>query len=415
MSNNENYTFNIFQKINKKDRNNYTLYVDAIYRANPVVSTFASEVLSKLIGVKNQGGFRYLGQKSNPKLVILFTSGEDVYWKDELDGALGVLLYYGDNKTPGTDLHKTKLHGNEILRHIFDLAASSDLNIRKTLPVVLVFKKANNKRDVKFLGLAVPGIKGRPQKDWLTAVWGRNKTGDRFQNYKSYFTILDTSSGSKFTSGHGISLAWLNDIEEGKAYESGYAPKEWIKYIQGKNYASLMAKTEKFAKTKDEQLPTDSIKSLMLKTLHDYFIQKDNGYSFEIFASDLVGYMDNCIVNVNVTKPYKDGGFDAEGKYKIFSKANNTVYVDFYLQAKCYSNSHSVNVKDTSRLISRIKNRQFGIMFTTSYIARQAYDEILEDGHPVVVISGRNIIDYIFDELEIRSDVELKKWLEKNY
>lgn len=415
MPENENYTFDVFEKIKKEDRKNHGLYVDAIYKADPNQPNFSAEVLSKLLGVKNQGGFRYIGKTSNPKLVILFTSGEDVYWRDELDGTLGLLLYYGDNKTPGTDLHKTNLHGNEILRYIFDIASSSDLKKRKELPVVLVFKKANNTRDVKFLGLAVPGIKGRPQKDWLTAVWGCNKDGDRFQNYKSYFTILDTSSGSKATTGQGISLAWLNDIEEGNAFDSIYAPKEWIKYVQGKNYVPLMAKAEKFSKTKEEQLPDDALKFSMLKVLHDYFIQKDNGYSFETFAANLVEYMDNCIVDVNVTRPYKDGGFDAEGKYKIFSKADNAVYVDFYLQAKCYSDSHAVTVSDTSRLISRIKNRQFGIMFTTSYIAKQAYDEILEDGHPIVVISGKNIIDYIFNELEIRTVTEISDWLKKNY
>lgn len=409
-----NYTFKIYEKISKEDRINYDLYVDAIYEADPQKSNFSAEVLSKLLGVKNQGGFRYIGKTEAPKLVILFTSGEDVYWRDELDGSLGVLLYYGDNKVPGTDLHKTNLHGNEILRYTFALAASSDVEVRKQLPVILVFKKANG-RDVKFLGLAVPGIKGKPQKDWLTAVWGSNKNGDRFQNYKSYFTILDTGSGSSFRSGQGINLAWLTDIENGQALESMYAPYEWKKYVEMKNYQPLMAKVEKFVKKKEEQLPDDAIKIKLLEELHNYFIEKDHGYSFEKFAADLIQYMDSCIVDVSVTRPYKDGGFDAEGRYKIFSHVENSVYVDFYLQAKCYSSSNSVTVKDTSRLISRIKNRQFGIMFTTSYVAQQAYEEILSDGHPIVIINGKNVIDYIFNELEIRNVDELLKWLKLNY
>lgn len=410
-----NYTFKVYEKIKKTERINHSLYVDAIYEADPSKPNIASEVLSKLLGVKNQGGFRYLGKTECPKLVVLFTSGEDVYWRDELDGSLGVLLYYGDNKVPGTDLHKTNLHGNEILRYIFELAQSSNIEVRKKLPVILVFKKANGTRDVKFLGLAVPGIKGKPQKDWLTAVWGSNRNGDRFQNYKSYFTILDTGSGSAFKTGQEINLAWLNDIENGLAFDSIYAPFEWKKYVEMKNYQPLMAKAEKFVKTKDEQLPDDPNKKQMLKVLHDYFIEKDHGYSFEKFAGDLVQYMDSSIVDVSVTRPYKDGGFDAEGRYKIFNNVDNSVYVDFYLQAKCYSSSNAVTVKDTSRLISRIKNRQFGIMFTTSYVAQQAYEEILSDGHPIVIINGRNIIDYVFDELEIRSCELLLKWIKLNY
>ena len=69
-------------------------------------------------------------------------------------------------------------------------------------------------------------------------------------------------------------------------------------------------------------------------------------------------------------------------------------------------------MSDTARLISRIKNRQFGIMFTTSYVA---YEEILKDGHPIVIINGKNIIEYIFNELEIRTISELEKWLTNNY
>ena len=409
-----NYSFNVFDKIEEKDRHNWKLYIDAIYKADPNKKNTSGEVLSKLLGVKNQGGFRYLGKTENPNLVILFTSGEDIYWRDELDSAVGLLLYYGDNKVPGTDLHKTNLHGNEILKHIFDLAASDDTEVRKNIPPVLVFKKAGG-RDVKFLGLAVPGIKGKPKKDWLTAVWGCNKSGDRFQNYKSFFTILNTSSGCEAEEGFGINLAWINDIKEGKSFESKYAPKEWKKYILMENYSPLFARVEKSIRTKEEQLPDTEEKGKMLRIIHDFFIEKDHGYGFEEFAKDMTEYMDSAVVDLIVTRPYKDGGIDAEGKYKIFKNAENVVYVDFYLQAKCYSDTNAIGVKDTSRLISRIKNRQFGIMFTTSYVHRQAYEELLSDGHPVVLITGRNIVDYIYNELEIRNIDKLKSWLNSNY
>lgn len=278
-----------------------------------------------------------------------------------------------------------------------------------------MFKKSKG-RDVKFLGLAVPGIKGKPKKDWLTAVWGCNRDGDRFQNYKAYFTILNTGTGSEYQSGFGINLTWINDIEQGNAYESKYAPFEWKKYIENKNYSPLFARTEKFIKSKEEQLPNDVIKLAMLNKIHSYFIEKDRGYSFERFAAELTQYMDNAVVDIDVTRPYKDGGFDAEGRYRIFSNVENVVYVDFYLQAKCYNpETNSIGVKDTARLVSRIKDRQFGILFTTSFIGKQAYEEILEDRHPIVFINGKNIIDYIFDELEIRDIESLEKWLIRNY
>ena len=410
----ENFTFEVYQKIERPDRQNWKLYVDAIYKADPLKKNLSAEVLSKLLGVKNQGGFRYLGKTETPNLVVLFSSGEDIYWRDEMDSSLGLFLYYGDNKTPGNDLHKTNLHGNEILRYMFQLAASDDFDIRKHIPPVLVFKKSGG-RDVKFLGLAVPGIKGKPSKDWLTAVWGCNKEGERFQNYKSYFTILNTTSGSKFEDGYGINLAWINDIEKGNAFDSIYAPTVWKNYIKKKTYSPLLSRILAYKIGIETQMPQEPVKEKMLETIHDYFIEKDRGYSFEQFASDIVESLDDAVVNIETTKPYKDGGFDAEGRYKIFKNVENSVFVEFYMQAKCYGKKNPVGVTDTARLISRIKNRQFGIMVTTSYIADQAYKEVREDGHPIVFINGKNIIDYIYNEIEIRSVDQLIKWLNLNY
>lgn len=414
MNDKKNYSFNVYEKVLKDKRKNWKLYIDAIYKANPTKKTMEAEVLSKLLGVKNQGGFRFLGKVDCPKLVVLFTSGEDIYWRDELDNYTGVLLYYGDNKIPGTDLHNTKLGGNIILKYIFELATSEKLEERKKIPPILVFKKSNG-RDIKFIGLAVPGVDGKPKKDWLTAVWGCDREGNRFLNYKSYFSILDTSSGCTAESGFGINLEWLNDIEIGKTYESLYCPIEWRKYILNKKISVLHTNIEKFYKTKENQLPIDENQLKMLQELQRFFIKKDRGYSFERFAVDIIKEMNANIENIEITRPYKDGGFDAKGKYIIFKNAENNINVDFYIQAKCYSTNNSIGVTDTSRLISRIKNKQFGILFTTSYIAKQAYNEIIEDGHPIVIINGKNIIDFLFNELEIRNTSEMLLYLKNKY
>lgn len=409
--------YNVFEKVTADQRPAWHLYIDAIYKANPSAKNLGGEVLSKLLCVGNQGGFRFKGKTESPQLVALFTSGEDMYWRDNLDSSLGIFLYYGDQKTPGKDLHDTKLNGNLILKHVFDYACSDDPVIRKKVPPIFVFKKVHG-RDIKFLGLAVPGIQGKPQKDWLTAVWGANRNGDRFLNYKSFFTILDTSKGSEEEKNEsGISLAWLTDIEMGHAYESRYAPTEWKKYIDKKKFLSLTAFRETYVKSKEEQLPNtnEAVKVKMLQVLHDYFIKKDHGYSFERFACSVVEQLDENVVSIDVTRPFKDGGIDGIGTYRVFGSGTQSVLVDFYLQAKCYNPfSAPVGVKDTARLISRIKDRQFGIMVTTSYVHHQAYQELLDDGHPIVLLTGRTIIDFIFDRYEIRSVEELIKWLERD-
>lgn len=61
------------------------------------------------------------------------------------------------------------------------------------------------------------------------------------------------------------------------------------------------------------------------------------------------------------------------------------------MEAKCYAESHSVGVREMSRLISRIRYRQFGVLITTSYVHEQAYKEVMEVGHPILIVSASDI------------------------
>ena len=85
--------------------------------------------------------------------------------------------------------------------------------------------------------------------------------------------------------------------------------------------------------------------------------------------------------------------------------------MEFALEAKCYSLSNSVGVEAVSRLISRLRHRQFGILVTTSYVHEQAYSEIIEDGHPVVIICARDITEKLHSRF---GSVEAaRNWIQK--
>lgn len=404
----------IHSRIESNDRVYHNLTIDCVYASPALHKNAKDEVISKLMGVGIQGGIRSIGSKLNAKYVVLFTTGEDLYWQDTIDEELGVLMYFGDNKKPGTDIHETKLGGNVIFREAFKRASSQEFVVRSEIPPFFVFAKHGKGRNIKFIGLAVPGVKEKDEKDWLNAVWG-NRDGERFLNYKAYFTILDTKDGSTSSNSTSINLAWLNDIEEGNAFESIYAPKSWKEYVSKGKFSPLIAiKERKIRSTKDQLTKSVNDKS-MLKYIHDYFIKIDNGYSFEKFAVDIIRGFDKSIISVYRTQPHKDGGFDGYGTYRIFDINNSSMIVDFFLEAKCYKEDVSIGVKQTSRLISRIKNRQFGIMFTTSFVANQAYSEILDDQHPIVVISGGDIIDYLKIHKDIKDSKQLEVWLTDNY
>jgi hypothetical protein len=71
------------------------------------------------------------------------------------------------------------------------------------------------------------------------------------------------------------------------------------------------------------------------------------------------------------------------------------ILVDFALEAKCYTPPNAVGVRDMSRLISRLRHRQFGVLVTTSCVDLQAYQEIKEDQHPIVIIAATDIVELL--------------------
>lgn len=104
---------------------------------------------------------------------------------------------------------------------------------------------------------------------------------------------------------------------------------------------------------------------------------------------------DPHVTSVEVTRPSRDGGRDAIGEYRL-GPAADPVKLQFALEAKCYDpDGGGVGVKQVMRLISRIRHRQFGVFVTTAFVHKQAYEEVREDEHPVVFLSGRDILDVL--------------------
>ncbi|HVU56081.1 MAG TPA: restriction endonuclease [Puia sp.] len=373
----------------------HALLVDRIYRGGRSGNS-ADDPLHPLIGVSNQGGFRIIGTKNAPRLVVLTSSQKDPDWPDDIDKENGIYTYYGDNKKPGFDLHKTPRYGNLLLRDMFEKSHGSKTD-RIEVPPVLVFSGIGEWRDVRFLGLAVPGGENFNANSDLVAVW-RLKEGKRFQNYQAKFTILDVGE---------VSMKWLNDVKQGHPL-SPACPAAWRLWVETGRYRPLKApRTLEFRK-KEEQLPGDEKGLKQIKLIHKHF--EAEPFRFEACAAKLAEMMLPNIVSIDLTRPTMDGGRDAIGKFRI-GEGPSAILVDFALEAKCYNLSTGVTVKDVSRLISRLRHRQFGILVTTSYLAQQAYQEIKEDEHPIVIISAIDIV-YLLKSAGQTREADLLNWLQ---
>lgn len=362
------------------------LVIDAIYKGG-TAPNMSAEPLSKLIpGCENAGGFRKKyreDDRSKYAYIVLYTSMNELEWPDYLDEETGIFRYYGDNRTAGRELTDTKKKGNKILETVFTLL--NEGTRIEDIPPFLIFKKTGNGRDVQFLGLAAPGNpKISPDKD-LVAFW-RTMNNKRFQNYEAYFTILN--SGDK-----PISKEWIKSLIYNHEESVQKAPDVWKKFMRsGRNGIEALTAPKIFKiPSKYEQLQSDIEGNKCVDRIRAYY--KDNPYGFEACATNIVSKMDTNFVDFSLTQPWRDGGRDAIGHYSISTggKANYPLKIDCALEAKCYAADNSVGVRQMSRLISRIRYRQFGILITTSYVDTQAYKEVVEDGHPILIVTASDI------------------------
>lgn len=375
------------------------LIVDALFRGGRSGNA-GDDPFPKLLGMSNQGGFRYRGDlRGKLDLVVLTSTLADPDWPDALDMESGVFTYFGDNKEPGRGLHDTGRRGNELLRLVFENALLGREG-RRRVPPIFIFSRSGTWRDVTFLGLAVPGASDLTLREDLVAVW-RTKSGKRFQNYRARFTVLDAPV---------VSRQWIDSIIGGSPKDSA-GPTAWRQWVETGARRPLIAPRTLEYRTKAEQLPGEADGQELIQVIRDYFLPRP--HDFEHFAGAIARLMLPDVEALDVTRPSRDGGRDATGQLRIGEGAA-AILVDFALEAKCYSLPNSVGVREVSRLISRLRHRQFGILVTTTWVDLQAYKEIKEDRHPIVVISAADIVG-LLRKGGRGTTLDLAAWLESEF
>jgi len=157
--------------------------------------------------------------------------------------------------------------------------------------------------------------------------------------------------------------------------------------VEAGRYKPLLASPTVIIRSREVQHPLAADKPLLYLVFEHF---KERPHDFEQFAADLMrrGYRE--VDRADVTRPWRDGGRDAVGDYLL-----DPVGVEFAVEAKCYAPDHGIGVRETSRLISWLRHRQFGLLVTTSHLDSQAYKENPRRRHPFIVLAGRDITDIL--------------------
>jgi hypothetical protein len=380
------------------------LVLDAVYAGGSSKNVSDDPLARMFPGAGNQGGFRPIGGRRLGKCraLLIYTSGKEADWPDQIDLQRGTFTYYGDNRHPGRDLHDTKRGGNLLLREMFD-ALRGPLSLRRLIPPIFVFARSNPGWAVKFRGLAVPGEAGVSPTESLVAIW-RMSGDNRFQNYRATFSILDTRPL--------IDRVWVDSICAGATSAiADLAPKPWRDWLERGVTRTLQVKPLVEPRTRDEQLPeiADRRGWEMLECLHESVGNR----AFEFVAVALFKLAEPNI-SAEVTRYAVDGGRDATGQLSLGGIIGGAHQVEFALEAKHFNprSPAGVTVGHTKRLIARLRHRQFGVLVTTAHVSRQAYSEIISDQHPVVVIAGRDIVR-LFRSKGIHDARAVRDWVER--
>jgi hypothetical protein len=237
--------------------------------------------------------------------------------------------------------------------------------------------------------------------DELAAVW-RATGGQRFQNYRARFTVLDEAK---------ITRTWIGHVLSGGDPFTEGCPPAWSAWVSSRTYAPVLAPATTVIRSKTSQMPDDLQGKAILQAIREHF--RDREHDFEACAVALWRLLAPATGRCEVTRPSRDGGRDAVGEYIIGPPADR-IAIDFALEAKCYAATNTVGVREVSRLISRLRHRNFGVFVTTSYFAQQVQEEVRDDGHPIALVCGRDITD-VLRQHGYNTPRDVRAWLDHSF
>src|SRR5262249_53877405 len=138
----------------------------------------------------------------------------------------------------------------------------------------------------------------------LVAVW-RVKGENRFQNYRATFTVLREDA---------IHKEWLDDLVKGMPPTSAAkCPTTWARWVRSGRYTALEGERKGEPRSRKDQEPHTAEEREVVARLYKELSARE----FEFAAAEIVRFMDERFVELQVTRATQDGGRDVTAIYRV--------------------------------------------------------------------------------------------------
>jgi len=308
-------------------------------------------------------------------------------WHDIFDPDQGRILYFGDNKQPGTNPALSP--GNRALLEEF-LRYTSPQVAERALATPLVFFQGTPyagrvKGHVRFMGF------GLIRSVNLISQY-HAKRNYAFSNYS-----FDCVVFSMAEEGETFDWTWINARRDPTSNSRAIlkaAPSTWRRWVQG-GLPALAQCQRRVAKllvaNKATQQP--AMGSRERRALDEIYGFYEGGkHRFEALAAEVVAHIIRSTGGGQyrsgwITVRAGDGGTDFVGRLDLGSDFSITKIVVLG-QAKCEKPDVPTHGRDIARTIARLRRGWIGAYVTTSFFSRSVQQEVIEDQYPVLLVHG---------------------------
>ncbi|NYI70803.1 hypothetical protein GGQ54_001363 [Naumannella cuiyingiana] len=316
-------------------------------------------------------------------------------WEDVFDLDHGHARYFGDHKA-STVGPIGATQGNRALLDAWQLHGSSARADRVLAPPILLMRGVSVMRDGKRVDKGHLEFCGVAVIERLEYIVQRDpQTARTFPNLAVDLAVIKLDETTD-----ELDFRWIDDRRDGELtaeQANAKGPASWRRWVdQGKVAIPRIRRrvlSSRVRSAADQRPESGTPDAALLDTIYRHF--DDRKHEFEklaaavaasVFAASGATYHDGWL-----SRAGGDGGLDFVGRLDAGSTAANTPLVVLG-QAKCIKPESSVSPDQVARVVARLRRGWIGVFVTTGVFSQQAQIEVIDDGYPVVLVPGRELV-----------------------